>query len=234
MTQTLPQGVEYVRILPEIVLSLFGMVDHGARSAGGRTRAARNCWASSRWPARWRRLRPRFTSRSIPGLGFWGMVKVDSFSIFFHFLVTAITAVVILSFLRIHGSAADPGGRILRADSVWRGRHVPDVVGGRAGADLHRAGNFFDFHLRAGRIPAAGGDQQRSFAEIFPAGFVCHRFLSVRSGADVRSHRIDQHCGHRPGAAIRPDSGAGLRRHRADVRGTGFQSGGRSLSCLDP
>src|SRR5690349_17220420 len=32
-----------------------------------------------------------------PGVGFWGMVKVDSFSIFFHFLVTAITAVVILS-----------------------------------------------------------------------------------------------------------------------------------------
>ena len=25
MTQTIPQGVEYVRILPEIVLSLFGM-----------------------------------------------------------------------------------------------------------------------------------------------------------------------------------------------------------------
>ena len=25
MTQTLPQGAEYVRILPEIVLSLFGM-----------------------------------------------------------------------------------------------------------------------------------------------------------------------------------------------------------------
>ena len=32
-----------------------------------------------------------------PGVGFWGMVKVDSFSIFFHFLVTAITAVVILT-----------------------------------------------------------------------------------------------------------------------------------------
>ena len=33
-----------------------------------------------------------------PGVGFWGMVKVDSFSTFFHVLVTAITAVVILSF----------------------------------------------------------------------------------------------------------------------------------------
>ena len=37
------------------------------------------------------------------------------------------------------------------------------------------------------------------------------------------------------GQALRsgPDSAAGLRRRGADVRGTGFQSGGRALSCLD-
>jgi hypothetical protein len=52
-----------------------------------------------------------------------------------------------------------------------------------------RAGNFFDFHLRSGRFQEAGGDQQRSFAEIFPAGFVCYRILSLRSGANVRRHR---------------------------------------------
>src|SRR5580700_5889681 len=32
-----------------------------------------------------------------PGLGFWNMVRVDSFSVFFHFLVGAVTAVVILT-----------------------------------------------------------------------------------------------------------------------------------------
>jgi NADH-quinone oxidoreductase subunit N len=32
-----------------------------------------------------------------PGLGFWNMVQVDSFSVFFHFLVAAVTAVVILT-----------------------------------------------------------------------------------------------------------------------------------------
>src|SRR5580700_6119074 len=32
-----------------------------------------------------------------PGLGFWNMVRVDSFSVFFHFLVAAIAAVVILT-----------------------------------------------------------------------------------------------------------------------------------------
>ena len=32
-----------------------------------------------------------------PGLGFWNMIQVDSFSVFFHFLVAAVTAVVILT-----------------------------------------------------------------------------------------------------------------------------------------
>src|SRR5262249_55171577 len=32
-----------------------------------------------------------------PGLGFWNMVKVDTFSVFFHFVVTTVTAVVILT-----------------------------------------------------------------------------------------------------------------------------------------
>ena len=58
--------------------------------------------------------------RSIRGLGFWNMVQVDSFSVFFHFLVAAITAVVILTSFEYMASAADPGRRILRADAVWR------------------------------------------------------------------------------------------------------------------
>src|SRR5205807_5812398 len=32
-----------------------------------------------------------------PGPGFWNMVNVDTFSVFFHFLVTTVTAVVILT-----------------------------------------------------------------------------------------------------------------------------------------
>ncbi len=32
-----------------------------------------------------------------PGVGFWNMIQVDTFSLFFHFLITAITTVVILS-----------------------------------------------------------------------------------------------------------------------------------------
>ncbi len=36
------------------------------------------------------------------------------FSVFFHFLVIAITTVVILTSFRVHGSAGNPRGRILR------------------------------------------------------------------------------------------------------------------------
>lgn len=94
--QTLPQGVEYVRILPEIVLSLFGMlimvldplVDErrsqrllGFIALIGSVAAIASALYQSQYP----------------GLGFWGMVKVDAFSTFFHVLTTAIAAVVILS-----------------------------------------------------------------------------------------------------------------------------------------
>jgi len=94
--QILPQGVEYVRILPEIVLSLFGMlimvldplVDErrsqkllGFIALIGSIAAIASALYQSQYP----------------GLGFWSMVKVDAFSTFFHVLITAIVAVVILS-----------------------------------------------------------------------------------------------------------------------------------------
>ncbi len=94
--QTIPQGVEYVRILPEIVLSVFGMlimvldplVDERAtqRLLGGIALLGSAAAIAA-----------TLYQSYFPGLGFWGMIKVDGFSIFFHFVVTAITAVVILS-----------------------------------------------------------------------------------------------------------------------------------------
>jgi NADH-quinone oxidoreductase subunit N len=94
--QTIPQGVEYVRILPELILSVFGivvmvldpLVDEeksqkllGYIALGGTVAGLLATW---------------YMAQS-PGLAFSNMVKVDSFSVFFHFLVIAIAAVVILS-----------------------------------------------------------------------------------------------------------------------------------------
>lgn len=94
--QTIPQGVDYIRILPELILSAFGilvmvlepLVDEeksqrllGYIALGGTVAGLLATW---------------YMAQS-PGLAFSNMVKVDSFSVFFHFLVIAIAMVVILS-----------------------------------------------------------------------------------------------------------------------------------------
>lgn len=99
--QSLPQFADYIRILPEIMLSIFGMLimlldpvmDAGPKHARRSDRilgvialiGACAAMAASLYQARF------------PGPGFWEMVRVDSFSVFFHVLVSAITAVVILT-----------------------------------------------------------------------------------------------------------------------------------------
>ena len=91
-----PQLADYMRILPELVLSIFGMLvmvvdplldeENSHRSLGTialiGTLAA---LASTIWMAHY------------PGTAFSNMVRVEGFSVFFHFLVIAIAAVVILS-----------------------------------------------------------------------------------------------------------------------------------------
>lgn len=96
LLQSIPQGVDYVRILPELVLSAFGilvmildpLVDEkkGQSTLGFIAFAGTLAAIGSTW----------YMSQS-PGLAFSHMVRVDSFSVFFHFLVIAIAGVVILT-----------------------------------------------------------------------------------------------------------------------------------------
>jgi NADH-quinone oxidoreductase subunit N len=93
--QTIPHAEEYIRILPELVLSAFGIVimlldplldEESSQKTLGRIALAGTLAALiSTW----------FMSES-PGLAFSDMVRVDAFSVFFHILVIAIAAVVIL------------------------------------------------------------------------------------------------------------------------------------------
>jgi NADH-quinone oxidoreductase subunit N len=94
--QTVPQGVEYIRILPEILLSIFGMVimvldplldERGSQRLLGVIGLIGSLAA----------LAATLYQAQYPGLGFWNMVQVDAFSVFFHCLVTTVTAVVILT-----------------------------------------------------------------------------------------------------------------------------------------
>jgi len=92
----LPQGTDYVRILPEIVLSLFGilvmLVDallderNSERVLGLIALAGTFAGIGATW-----------AMAQSPGLAFWNTVQVDGFSVFFHVLVIAIAGVVILA-----------------------------------------------------------------------------------------------------------------------------------------
>lgn len=96
LAQFVPQGADYVRILPEIILSLFGIAvmlmeplvdEEKSQKALGLIAFVGTLIAlTSTW----------YMAQS-PGLAFAGTVQVDSFSVFFHFLVIAVAAVVILS-----------------------------------------------------------------------------------------------------------------------------------------
>src|SRR5215469_5157591 len=92
----IPQSEDYIRILPEIILSIFGILvmvldafvdeEKSQKTLGiigfiGTVAALVSTW---------------YMAQS-PGLAFSNTIRVDSFSIFFTFLVIAISAVVILS-----------------------------------------------------------------------------------------------------------------------------------------
>jgi len=95
LVQIIPQSSDYVRILPEIVLAVFGMLvmvldpllgDKQSRSTLGAVALVGTlCGLAATW----------YMAQS-PGLGFYGMVRADSFSVFFHVLVIAISGVVVL------------------------------------------------------------------------------------------------------------------------------------------
>jgi len=97
-----PGSGDYIGILPEIILSIFGMLimaldpvmdeRRSQRTLGGIALAGSIvALATSLFQAHW------LTSTGAPGLAFWNMIKVDAFSVFFHVVVAAVTIVVILS-----------------------------------------------------------------------------------------------------------------------------------------
>src|ERR1700692_4545100 len=96
MAQMIPQAADYVRILPEIVLAIFGMLIMVLDPLLDEHRSQKMLGALALVGALAGLVATLFQSQ-YTGLAFWNMVQVDSFSVFFHFLVAAVTAVVILS-----------------------------------------------------------------------------------------------------------------------------------------
>jgi NADH-quinone oxidoreductase subunit N len=96
VVQALPHGVEYIRILPEIVLSVFGMVIMVLDPLVDQ-RASQKLLGLLALIGSLAAIGATLYQSHFPGLGFWGMVKIDGFSTFFHIVVTAVTVVAILS-----------------------------------------------------------------------------------------------------------------------------------------
>ena len=96
MPQTLPQAADYIRILPEIVLSVFGMIIMLLDPVMDDRRSQRTLGSIALVGSLAALVATGYQAQ-FPGLGFWNMVQVDSFAVFFHFLVVAVTAVVVLT-----------------------------------------------------------------------------------------------------------------------------------------
>jgi NADH-quinone oxidoreductase subunit N len=96
LAQVIPQAADYVRILPEIVLCIFGMIVMVLDPLVDERRSQRMLGTIALIGSL-AALAATLFQAQYPGLGFWNMVRVDSFSVFFHFLVAAVTAVVILT-----------------------------------------------------------------------------------------------------------------------------------------
>ena len=96
IAQSIPAAADYVRILPEIVLSLFGMAimvldplldeENSQKMLGGIGLLGALAGLVSTW-----------IMAQSPGLAFWSMVRVDGFSVFFHVVVIAIAVILILT-----------------------------------------------------------------------------------------------------------------------------------------
>jgi NADH-quinone oxidoreductase subunit N len=95
-SQVIPGALDYVRFLPEIVLSIFGIVvmlldplleEDSRQKTLGTTALVGTLLAL---------LSVHFVAGH-PGLAFWNMIAADSFGVFFHFLIIVIAALVILT-----------------------------------------------------------------------------------------------------------------------------------------
>jgi NADH-quinone oxidoreductase subunit N len=94
--QIIPQGVDYVRILPELILSAFGIVVMLLDPLVDEEKSQKTLGLIAFFGTIAGLLATCYMAQ-FPGLAFSDMVRVDGFSVFFHVLVIAIAGVIILT-----------------------------------------------------------------------------------------------------------------------------------------
>ena len=229
--KSIPQGVDYIRILPEIILSIFGMIimvvdplvdeRHSQKIIGiialvGSLAAI----AATLYQAQY------------PGLAFWSMVRVDSFSIFFHFLITAITAIVILI-----------SYEYMEVQQIRAGEYYGLVLFGAVGMCLMSSAlelvlifialeiSSISTYVLAGFRRRAAISSESSVKYFLLGSFATAFFLygvALMFGA-TGSTSIPAMLKLSSGTCPRPR----LRRRGTDVRWPGIQSRRCAVSCLD-
>jgi NADH-quinone oxidoreductase subunit N len=122
--QIIPQAADYIRLLPEIVLSIFGMVIMLLDPLMDERRSQR-ILGSIALVGSLSALAATLFQSQYPGLGFWNMIQVDAFSVFFHFLVAAVTAVVILT-----------SYEYMKVQEIRAGEYYGLILFGAVGMDL--------------------------------------------------------------------------------------------------
>ncbi len=95
LAQSIPQAADYVRILPELILSVFGMAVMMLEPVMDERRSQRTLGTIA-LVGSLAAVAASIYQAQYAGFAFWNMVRVDSFSIFFHVLVTIIGTVVVL------------------------------------------------------------------------------------------------------------------------------------------
>jgi NADH-quinone oxidoreductase subunit N len=91
----MPHAADYIRILPELVLSVFGIIIMLLDPVVDK-RSSQRTLGFVALIGSLAAIAATYYQSCSTGLGFWNMVQVDSFSTFFHYLIIAITTVVIL------------------------------------------------------------------------------------------------------------------------------------------
>src|SRR5258708_6894077 len=92
----IPHSADYIRILPELVLSVFGMLVMVLDPVIDQRRAAKTLgWVALLGSLA--SLAATFMQAKSPGEAFSQMVRVDHFSIFFHVVILAIVVLTILT-----------------------------------------------------------------------------------------------------------------------------------------
>ena len=223
--------VDYIRILPELVLSLFGIIvmmadpllpEQGSKKSLGNISLIGVLAA----------LAATVYQTGYYGSAFYHTIRIDTFSVFFHFVVLLIALVVILT-----------SYEYLDVQRIRSGEYYALILFGTVGMMLMSAAvelvlifialeiSSISTYILAGMRRRAAESAEASL-EIFPARFLRYRVFPLRRGHDLWRHRNHQRIRHSPAtgdAAVH----ARLPRCGTHVCRFGIQGCRSALSCMD-